>query len=128
MRLQPPLTDRLMKQEGRHYTKWTCDDVGQRRSRGDHDAHVWRRMTVEMTQSQLQSKVVTTACGMCYVGCGVKVRVEDGVVVNIEGNPDNPLNRGKMCAKGKSAFMTHYNPHRVKTPLRRTNSEKGFGG
>ncbi|OGA33635.1 MAG: hypothetical protein A3G80_04115 [Betaproteobacteria bacterium RIFCSPLOWO2_12_FULL_62_13b] len=82
---------------------------------------------MEMAQSNLPSRVITTACGMCYVGCGVKVRVDDGVVVNIEGNPDNPQNRGKMCAKGKSAFMTHYNPHRVKTPLRRTNSEKGFG-
>ena len=83
-------------------------------------------MTVEMTQSQLQSKVVTTACGMCYVGCGVKVRVEDGVVVNIEGNPDNPLNRGKMCAKGKSVLMNLYSPNRVKVPLKRTNPKKGY--
>ena len=72
------------------------------------------------------SRSVPTACGMCYVGCGVRVRVEDGVVVNIEGNPDSPQNRGRMCAKGKSGIMNLYNPNRVKTPLRRTNPKKGL--
>ncbi|MBI2816374.1 MAG: molybdopterin-dependent oxidoreductase [Acidobacteria bacterium] len=67
-----------------------------------------------------------TACGMCYIGCGVRVHVEDGVVTAIEGNPDNPQNRGRMCAKGKAGIMTHYNPHRVQHPLRRTNPKKGL--
>ena len=79
-----------------------------------------------MTQSKLQSKLVTTSCGMCYIGCGIKVLVEDGVVVNIEGNPDNPQNRGMMCAKGKAGFMNLYNPNRVKVPLKRTNPNKGI--
>jgi len=79
-----------------------------------------------MTQSKLQSKVVLTACGMCYIGCGIKVQVENGVVVNIEGNTDNPQNRGKMCAKGKAGFMNLYNPNRVKAPLKRTNPKKGI--
>jgi len=81
---------------------------------------------VEMTQSNLQSTLVTTSCGMCYIGCGVKVRVENGVVVHIEGNPDNPQNRGKMCAKGHAGFMNLYNPNRVKVPLKRTNPKKGI--
>jgi molybdopterin-containing oxidoreductase family molybdopterin binding subunit len=63
---------------------------------------------------------------MCYVGCGVKVQVENGVVVSIEGNPDNPQNRGVMCAKGKAGFMNLYNPNRVKVPLKRTNPNKGM--
>jgi molybdopterin-containing oxidoreductase family molybdopterin binding subunit len=63
---------------------------------------------------------------MCYIGCGIKVLVENGVVVNIEGNPDNPQNRGKMCAKGKAGFMNLYNPNRVKVPLKRTNPKKGL--
>lgn len=70
---------------------------------------------------------VTTVCDRCYVGCGIRVRVSDGVVVGIEGDPDNPLNRGKMCAKGKAGIMAHYNPNRVKTPLKRTNPQKGIG-
>ncbi|MGD0023078.1 MAG: molybdopterin-dependent oxidoreductase [Xanthobacteraceae bacterium] len=69
---------------------------------------------------------VPTVCGMCYIGCGVRVKVQDGVVVNIEGNPDNPQNRGKMCARGKSGVWSLYNPNRVKAPLRRTNPKKGL--
>ena len=79
-----------------------------------------------MTQSNLQTRVVTTACGQCYIGCGIKVRVENGVVTHIEGNPDNPQNRGKMCAKGHAGFMNLYNPNRVKVPLKRTNPKKGI--
>ena len=69
---------------------------------------------------------IPTVCGMCYIGCGVQVQVENGVVVNIKGNPDNPQNRGKMCARGKSGVWSLYNPNRVKAPLRRTNSKKGL--
>ena len=79
-----------------------------------------------MAQSGLQSKVVKTVCGMCYIGCGVKVHVENGVVVNVEGNPENPQNRGMMCAKGKAGIMNLYNPNRVKSPLKRTNPRKGM--
>ena len=70
---------------------------------------------------------IHTACGMCYTSCGIRVRVQNGVVVAVEGDPNNPLNQGRMCAKGKAAMMNLYNPHRVKTPLRRTNPEKGRG-
>ncbi len=69
---------------------------------------------------------IPTVCGMCYIGCGVRVQVKNGVVVNIEGNPDNPQNRGKMCARGKSGVWSLYNPNRVQAPLRRTNPKKGL--
>ena len=81
---------------------------------------------LETAARPVETKVVKTACGMCYVGCGINVKVENGVVVNIEGNPDSPQNRGKMCAKGKSGIMNLYNPNRVKSPLRRTNPKKGL--
>ncbi len=73
-----------------------------------------------------EAKWIPTACGMCYVGCGLRVLVEDGVVVSIEGNPENPQNRGRMCAKGKAGIMNLYNPNRVKVPLKRTNPKKGL--
>ena len=69
---------------------------------------------------------VQTSCGMCYVGCGVRVQVEDGVALSIEGDPNHPQNRGNMCAKGKAGLMNLYNPYRVKAPLKRTNPEKGL--
>ena len=74
----------------------------------------------------MASKWIPTACGMCYVGCGVLVQVEDGLVMNIEGDPNNPQNRGNMCAKGKAGIMNLYNPNRVKVPLKRTNPKKGL--
>jgi len=79
-----------------------------------------------MAKPGANSQWIATACGMCYIGCGIRAKVEDGVVVNVEGNPDNPQNRGKMCARGKAGIMNLYNPNRVKTPLRRTNPRKGL--
>ncbi|MDP2726179.1 MAG: molybdopterin-dependent oxidoreductase, partial [Dehalococcoidia bacterium] len=72
-------------------------------------------------------RLVTTVCDRCYVGCGIKVHVVNDVVVGMEGDPDNPLNRGRMCAKGKAGVMSHYDPNRLKTPLKRTNPRKGVG-
>ncbi|MCH8055723.1 MAG: molybdopterin-dependent oxidoreductase, partial [Deltaproteobacteria bacterium] len=69
---------------------------------------------------------IPTACGMCYVGCGIRVQMKNGVVVAIEGDPNHPQNRGNMCAKGKAGVMNPYNPHRVTVPLKRTNPQKGL--
>jgi len=49
------------------------------------------------------------------------------VVVKLEGDPDNPANMGKMCAKGQAALMAMYDPSRLTTPMKRTNPEKGLG-
>src|SRR5574341_1262000 len=81
---------------------------------------------METAAATQQAKRISTACGMCYVGCGILVEVENGVVVNIEGNPASLQNRGDMCAKGKAGIMNLYNPHRVKVPLKRTNPKKGL--
>ena len=70
---------------------------------------------------------VPTTCRMCLVGCHVLVQVDEGRVTNVIGNPDSPKNRGRMCAKGKSGIMNHYNLNRVTHPLKRTNPEKGIG-
>ncbi|MCC7167012.1 MAG: hypothetical protein IT565_05530, partial [Rhodospirillales bacterium] len=51
----------------------------------------------------------------------------DGTVIKIEGNPKSPIGGGKLCAKGLSGMMILYDPHRVNTPLRRTNPKKGMG-
>ncbi len=70
---------------------------------------------------------ILTTCLMCYNNCSIKVHRVNGVVIKIEANPDSPQNLGKLCAKGNSGIMTLYSPHRVKTPLKRTNPEKGLG-
>ncbi len=75
----------------------------------------------------MEDRWINTVCDRCYVGCGILAHVVNGVVIGLEGDPKSPQNRGKMCAKGKAGVMAHYDPNRVKNPLKRTNPEKGIG-
>ena len=60
-----------------------------------------------------------TTCRECPAGCGVHARVREGRAVKLEGNPDHPINRGKLCARGQAALQGLYNPDRVRGPLAR---------
>jgi len=70
---------------------------------------------------------IPTACYACFNGCSLRVHRVNGVVVEIEGNPESPNNLGRVCAKTHAAIMELYSPYRVKVPLKRTNPEKGIG-
>ncbi|MCL5958930.1 MAG: molybdopterin-dependent oxidoreductase, partial [Chloroflexi bacterium] len=70
---------------------------------------------------------VPTACSLCYGSCSIVAHRVDGVVVKIEGNPESPVGEGRLCAKGASGIMLLYDPNRLRTPLKRTNPEKGIG-
>ena len=48
-------------------------------------------------------RVVDSICPYCAVGCGQKVYVRDGEIVQIEGSPDSPISRGKLCPKGAAS-------------------------
>ncbi len=73
-----------------------------------------------------RTEVKSTTCYMCACRCGIKVHVRDGEVRYIEGNPDHPLNKGVICAKGGSGIMKQYSPARLTKPLRRKpGSERG---
>jgi len=48
---------------------------------------------------------VSSTCGYCSVGCGMQLGVRDGKVTSVRGNPDHPVNRGKLCPKG---LAEHY--------------------
>lgn len=67
-------------------------------------------------------------CRMCMLcgSCSFVATMKDGVVVNIEGDPDRANNAGTLCPRGKSAIMNVYNPNRIKAPMKRTNPEKGM--
>jgi anaerobic selenocysteine-containing dehydrogenase len=70
--------------------------------------------------------LVRTCCDLCPTHCGVIAKVENDRVVKLEGDPENPFNYGKICAKGNSAVFHLYNPHRVTQPMIRTNPAKGL--
>ena len=67
-----------------------------------------------------------TVCSQCGAGCGVMVRVMEGRAKKIEGNPNHPVNQGKLCALGQAGLQVLYNPDRLKTPLKQTG-ERGSG-
>src|SRR6202047_1285358 len=48
-------------------------------------------------------RVVQSVCPYCAVGCGQRVYVEDEKVVQIEGDPDSPISRGRLCPKGSAS-------------------------
>ena len=62
-----------------------------------------------------------STCGECSSGCGVHVRVREGRALKVEGNPDSPINRGKLCARGQASLQGLYNPDRVRAPMARTS-------
>jgi anaerobic selenocysteine-containing dehydrogenase len=63
---------------------------------------------------------------MCACRCGIRVTLKDGEIKYIEGNPDHPINKGVICAKGASGIMKQHSPARLTKPLRRKpGSERG---
>jgi anaerobic selenocysteine-containing dehydrogenase len=80
-----------------------------------------------MTREPLQ-EIKKTTCYMCACRCGIRVHLRDGEVRYIDGNPDHPLNKGVICAKGSSGIMKQYSPARLTRPLRRkAGAERGAG-
>ena len=73
-----------------------------------------------------QREIKSTTCYMCACRCGINVTVEDGEVRFIQGNPEHPINKGVLCAKGASGIMKQYSPARLTKPLRRrAGAERG---
>ena len=77
------------------------------------------RETVETTQT-VSDEVKTTTCYMCACRCGIRVHLKDNQVRYIEGNPDHPVNKGVLCAKGSAGIMQHLSPARLTKPLLRS--------
>ena len=60
-------------------------------------------------------RVVQSVCPYCAVGCGQKVFVKDEKVVQIEGDPDSPVSRGRLCPKGSASEQLVNHPGRQTT-------------
>jgi len=71
--------------------------------------------------SRVPERWVKTTCGYCSVGCGILLGVRDGKAVAARGNPDHPVNRGKLCPKGLAEHHIIAAPGRATQPLLRKN-------
>jgi len=58
-------------------------------------------------------KMTTTICPYCGIGCGAIVTASGGKVVNIEGDPDHPINLGALCSKGSALFQVANSDRRL---------------
>jgi formate dehydrogenase major subunit len=81
-------------------------------------------VTSERTRSleprtKTADRVVQSVCPYCAVGCGQKVYVKDEKVVQIEGDPDSPVSRGRLCPKGSASEQLVNNPSRQRQVLYR---------
>ncbi len=82
------------------------------------------------------TETMRTVCLGCHSACGLQTKVQDGVLVKIDGNPYHPNNRedhipyetdpakaddlyGTVCAKGGATIQTLYNPYRIQHPIKR---------
>jgi formate dehydrogenase major subunit len=66
-------------------------------------------------RTKTADRVVQSICPYCAVGCGQKVYVKDEKVVQIEGDPDSPISRGRLCPKGSASERL------VNSPMRETH-------
>src|SRR6201995_6211517 len=72
------------------------------------------RSATLMPRTQTADKVVQSVCPYCAVGCGQKVYVKDEKVIQIEGDRDSPISRGRLCPKGSASEKL------VNSPMRET--------
>jgi len=65
-----------------------------------------------------------SVCPYCAVGCGQLAMVSEGEIINIEGNPDSPINQGTLCSKGSASFQLVHNERRMTKPMYRAPGAK----
>jgi formate dehydrogenase major subunit len=60
------------------------------------------------------TQVTTSICPFCGVGCGLIANTKGGKLINVEGDPDHPINQGSLCSKGEAVFEVVTSPRRLK--------------
>ncbi len=85
-----------------------------------NEASVSRR-TDELHSRVEREDVKTTpsVCPYCAVGCGTLIHTRNGQIVDVEGDPESPINEGTLCPKGADIFQYSVNPRRITKVLYR---------
>jgi len=74
-----------------------------------------RRSAELVPRTETADEVVRSICPYCAVGCGQRVFVTNGKVTQIEGDPDSPISRGRLCPKGSASLSLVTSPAREQT-------------
>jgi formate dehydrogenase major subunit len=109
------------------WTEWpVVKQVTRRDVRGLGESSFSKR-TIELRPRTAGSdQVVRSVCPYCAVGCGQLVHVQGGRITDIEGDPDSPISRGRLCPKGAATFQLVTGSHRVHEVLYRRPGGTGW--
>ena len=66
-----------------------------------------------------EAKQYPSVCPYCAVGCDTMIYAKDGAILDIEGDPNSPINQGTLCPKGAAIYQLHVNPNRLTQVLHR---------
>lgn len=66
-----------------------------------------------------EARQYPSVCPYCAVGCDTRIFVKDGTILDIEGDPNSPINQGTLCPKGAAIYQLHVNPNRLTQVLYR---------
>ena len=80
---------------------------------GVGDAARSARSSTLRPRTEEADKVVSSICPFCAVGCAQRVHVKGDDIVHIEGDPDSPISRGRLCARGSSSLDLVAGPARA---------------
>ena len=58
-----------------------------------------------------------SVCNGCSSACGVLIKTREGRPIKVDGNPDHPVSKGKICSQGQASIMDLYDPDRLKSPM-----------
>lgn len=97
-----------------HVGKWLGFDISRSVYRYAKDKRFGH-----ISESRVADKWTKTTCGYCSVGCGMLIGTRDGRPVAARGNPEHPVNFGKLCPKGLSEHLIVEAPGRATTPMLR---------
>ncbi|MBK8552869.1 MAG: TAT-variant-translocated molybdopterin oxidoreductase [Ignavibacteria bacterium] len=62
-----------------------------------------------------------STCTGCSSACGILIKTMEGRPIKVDGNPDHPVSKGKVCAIAQASVMSLYDPERLKNPVERVN-------
>ncbi len=78
-----------------------------------------KRTAALQPRTATADRVTRSVCPYCAVGCGQLIYVKDERIVQIEGDPDSPVSRGRLCPKGSASEQLVNSPRRQRTVLHR---------
>ena len=64
--------------------------------------------------------VYASTCQECTAACGLHVKTREGRPIKLEGNPEHPINQGRLCARGQAGIGRTYHPDRIEGPATRS--------